>query len=93
MHDNEQQVKGAYMFESYIINRESGINPPTGFDGVSDGSWFGSFKVENADIWKRIKDGEFKGFSIEGAFDHLFYVDKEQKAINQIIDIIKAIEP
>lgn len=93
MHDNKQQVKGAYMFESYIINRERGINPPTGFDGVSDGSWFGSFKVENQDIWKRIKDGEFKGFSIEGAFDHLFYVDKEQNKIKEIIDIIKAIEP
>jgi hypothetical protein len=64
MHDASQVVKGAYMIESYIINREKGINPPKGFEGISDGSWFGSFKVENADIWKRIKEGEFKGFSI-----------------------------
>lgn len=92
MHDASQVVKGAYMIESYIINRDKGINPPKGFEGISDGSWFGSFKVENAEIWKRIKEGEFKGFSIEGAFDHLFYVDKEQKAINEIIEIIKAIE-
>ena len=48
--------------------------------------------VENQEVWERIKEGEFKGFSIEGAFDHLFYVDKEKEQINQIIEIIKAIE-
>jgi len=92
MHDANQVVNGAYMIESYIINRSRGINPPLGFEGLTDGSWFGSFKVENQDIWQRIKQGEFKGFSIEGAFDHLFYVDKEQEKINEIIDIIKAID-
>lgn len=92
MHDSSQQVKGAYMIESFIINRKRGINPPTGFEGITDGSWFGSFKVENQEVWERIKEGEFKGFSIEGAFDHLFYVDKEKEQINQIIEIIKAIE-
>ena len=92
MHDSNQQVKGAYMIESFIINRKRGINPPTGFEGITDGSWFGSFKVENQEVWERIKEGKFKGFSIEGAFDHLFYVDKEKEQINQIIEIIKAIE-
>jgi hypothetical protein len=92
MHDANQVVNGAYMIESYIINRSRGINPPAGFEGLTDGSWFGSFKVENQEIWQRIKQGEFKGFSIEGAFDHLFYVDKEQEKINEIIDIIKAID-
>jgi len=92
MHDASQKVKDAYIFESYIINRKKGINPPDGFEGITDGSWFGSYKINDAETWARIKNGEFKGFSIEGAFDHLFYVDKEAESINKIIEIINAIE-
>lgn len=92
MHDSAQVVKDTYMIESYIIDRKRGINPPQEFEGITDGSWFGSFKVENSEVWDKIKSGELKGFSIEGAFDHLFYVDKEKEQINQIIEIIKAID-
>lgn len=32
------------------------------------GTWFISCKVDNADVWQSIKDGDFKGFSIQGWF-------------------------
>ena len=61
-------VQGVTMFESYIIDREKGVMPPKGFD-EPDGSWFGSFKVDNDQVWDEfIKTGKFKGFSVEGAF-------------------------
>jgi len=43
--EHSTPVDGVFMFESYIIDREKGIMPPKGFEEVSDGSWFGSFKV------------------------------------------------
>jgi hypothetical protein len=54
------------MFESYLIDRERGVNPPKGFEDAPDGSWFGSFKVENDKVWE--ERDQFTGFSIEGYF-------------------------
>jgi hypothetical protein len=91
MHNAELQVGGMYMFESFIINRERGINPPNGFEGLTDGSWVGSYKVDNDMIWNDfIKTGELKGFSIEGLFKHEHYVDTDQKTLDAINDIINS---
>ena len=64
--EHRQELDGVYMFESYLIDRERGVNPPTGYEDVADGSWFGSFKVDNDEVWAN-RD-EFTGFSIEGYF-------------------------
>ena len=64
--EHRQELDGVYMFESYLIDRERGVNPPTGYEDVADGSWFGSFKVDNDAVWAN-RD-EFTGFSIEGYF-------------------------
>jgi hypothetical protein len=50
--EHSTPVDGVYMFESFIIDREKGIMPPKGFEDISNGSWFGSFKVDNEKIWK-----------------------------------------
>lgn len=68
MHDNGQVVDGVTMFESWIVDNKRGISPMVGFEDVKDGSWFGSFKVENEEVWAKIKSGEVKGFSVEGVF-------------------------
>lgn len=68
MHDADQQVEGVTMFESWITDKERGILPMKGFEDAPDGSWFGSFKVDNDAVWADVKEGRFKGFSIEGLF-------------------------
>lgn len=60
------ELDGVFMFESYIIDKARGINPPIGYEDVTDGSWFGSFKVENEEVWENRK--AFTGFSVEGLF-------------------------
>jgi hypothetical protein len=50
--EHSTPVDGVFMFESYIIDREKGIMPPKGYEEISNGSWFGSFKVENEKIWE-----------------------------------------
>jgi hypothetical protein len=64
--EHNKPVDGLYLFESFIIDRERGVNPPKGYEDVTDGSWFGSYKVENDAIWAA-RDN-FKGFSVEGMF-------------------------
>ena len=70
MHDGDMIVEGATMFESWIVNRELGKMPMKGYEDVSDGSWFGSFKVTNDAVWGMVKDGLIKGFSVEGLFQY-----------------------
>lgn len=70
MHDGDMIVDGATMFESWIVNRELGKMPMKGYEDVSDGSWFGSFKVTNDKVWGMVKDGLIKGFSVEGLFQY-----------------------
>jgi hypothetical protein len=70
MHDSGQTVSGLTMFESWISDQKRGISPMKGFENVPDGSWFGSFKVENDEVWQMIKDGQVKGFSVEGVFNY-----------------------
>jgi len=40
-----------------------GLNAPVG-------AWAVSFRVENPVVWSKIKDGTYRGFSIEGQFKH-----------------------
>ena len=63
-HKDNQFVDGVTMLESYIIDKERGICPKE-FAEIEDGSWIVSVKINNEDIWNRIKKGDFKGFSIE----------------------------
>lgn len=92
MHDSNEKVDGVFMFESFMINRERGINPPKGFEGLTNGSWFGSYKVENDSVWREIKSGTFKGFSVEGPFAQTIYDEKPKSKIDEIIDIIDSIK-
>ena len=68
-HDDEQFVDGIYMVESYLTNKERGINPVE-FSDVPDGSWVASYKVENDDLWNDIINGDkLNGFSLQGMFE------------------------
>ena len=66
-HKNNQFVDGVTMLESYIIDKERGICPSE-FASAPDGSWVVSYKVNNLDVWNKIKSGEVKGFSVQGLF-------------------------
>lgn len=70
MHDSGQKLEGLTMFESWITDKNRGVAAMKGFEDVPDGSWFGSFKVDNPEVWQMIKDGLVKGFSVEGLFSY-----------------------
>ena len=92
MHNSDKMIDGVYMIESFIINSKRGINAPKGYQ-LTDGSWFGSYKVDNDEIWNDfIKTGEFKGFSVEGIFNAVQIDSKPLNIIEQIIEIIKHVD-
>lgn len=74
MHSPNSNVDGVYMTSLFIKDTEKGINP-TGFEDIENGSLFAEYHVLNDEIWSSVKDGTFKGFSLEG----LFTINKDTK--------------
>jgi len=90
MHDEGKRLDGVYMYESFIVDSERGIKAPEGFTGITEGSWIGSYKIDNDKVWDEfIKTGQFKGFSVEGLFDMEIQGDSDER---EILDTIAEIE-
>jgi hypothetical protein len=68
MHDPKKKVPYAFAVETFTINKKRGIKAPEGYGNVSEGDWFGLFKINDNKVWEQIKSGEFRGFSVEGEF-------------------------
>lgn len=88
-HDPRTKQEGIYMIESYIVGDRNKSNL---FQDLPEGSWVCSFLVENDKVWEKIKDGSFKGFSLEGFFIEKYEDDliskieeKLQKILNSSI--------
>jgi predicted ABC-type ATPase len=92
MHSPNAQVEGVTMFESFITDESRGILPMKDFEDAPDGSWFGSFKVDNNEVWNDVKDGKFKGFSVEGLFTYKTKPSKEQELMNQVYKILEQVK-
>lgn len=94
MHNSGDVQEGLIMFESWIVDKKRGIQPMVGFEDVPDGSWFGSYKVENDEAWNKVKSGEVLGFSVEGNF---LYKEQEQmsaeeRMMNEIIKVLQQVK-
>ena len=79
-YQHEQRVAGVLTVESWIKEGDQDKSKLYGFD-LADGTWFVKMKIENDDLWNKIKEGELKGLSIEG-----YFVDKLEKMGKQYTD-------
>ncbi len=68
MHNPEQKVDGCFITQSFILG--DFVGTVNGFEKLPVGTWFAEYKVENDEVWKSVKDGTFRGFSVEGLFSY-----------------------
>jgi hypothetical protein len=68
--------------EVYDKSVKYGFNLPKG-------TWMISMKVNNEDVWKDVKDGKVKGFSIEGYFADRYEMSQEKDEREEIINQLK----
>ena len=65
--EHSTKLKGMSVVESWIVEGENDKSKNYGFN-FPKGTWVISMKVNNDEIWNKVKLGEVKGFSIEGYF-------------------------
>lgn len=65
--EHQLELKGLTAVESWIVESEQDKSRMYNLN-VPIGTWMVSMKVNNDEVWKSVKAGELKGFSIEGYF-------------------------
>ena len=65
--EHQLELKGLTAVESWIVESEQDKSRMYDLN-VPMGTWMVSMKVNNDDVWKKVKNREIKGFSIEGYF-------------------------
>jgi hypothetical protein len=88
-YEHSDRVSGVLTIESWIKEGEQDKSKMYGFD-LPIGTWFVKMKIENDELWSRIKSGELKGLSIEGYFIDRMETMAEQKPTNE--QILKALK-
>jgi hypothetical protein len=92
-YEHEKKLNGLSVVESWIIEDEKQDKSVKYGFSLPVGTWMISMKVNNDDVWKDVKDGKVKGFSIEGYFaDKLemsLQAQEEQELIEKIKEILK----
>ncbi len=70
-YEHKDRVSGVLTVESWIKEGDNDKSKMYGYD-LPNGTWFVKMKIENEDLWNKIKEGELKGLSIEGYFTNKF---------------------
>ena len=78
--EHQLELKGLTAVESWIVESEQDKSRMYNLN-VPIGTWMVSMKVNNDKVWKQVKAGEVKGFSIEG-----YFADKLQRPNEPIKD-------
>tara|TARA_R100001086_G_scaffold125343_3_gene64805 strand:- start:429 stop:1151 length:723 start_codon:yes stop_codon:yes gene_type:complete len=92
-YEHKDRVSGVLTVESWIIE-DSKTDKSTLYGySLPKGTWMVKMKIENDELWQKVKAGELKGLSIEGYFTNKFE-DMQKKeptdaeilsALNEII--------
>ena len=72
-YEHQDRVSGVLTVESWIKEGDMDKSKLYG-DDLPNGTWFVKMKINNNDLWNKIKDGEVSGLSIEG-----YFTDKMEK--------------
>ena len=91
MHDGEA-VPDVYVMESWIKESNNDKSTDYGFKDLPIGTWFVSMKINNPEIWAKVKDHELNGFSVSGYFEEVAEFKKEEVFLYKVAEILKNIK-
>ena len=92
--EHDTKISGVTAVESWIVaDKDRDKSAVYGID-VPEGTWMLSLRVDNEEIWQKVKDKSVKGYSIEGYFTQKMsklskqdYTDSD--ILNALAEILK----
>ena len=90
-HDGKA-VEDVYVVESWIKEDKEDKSNKYGYGDLPIGTWFVSMKVRNDEVWKKVKNGELRGFSVSGFFEEIADFAREQMFLQQVAEILKNVK-
>lgn len=97
--EHEESIAGVTVVESWIVvDPSNDKSNALGFSDLPEGTWMVTYKVDDDEIWERIKAGEVLGFSVEGAFEQQIakmkkveiIIPTEDEMMQEIEDLLKS---
>ena len=76
--EHQTKIDGMTIVESWIVEDAKKDKSALYNFNAPVGSWMVSMKVDNPEIWNKVKSGEVKGFSIEGYFAENIEASKQE---------------
>ena len=90
-YEHQDRVSGVLTVESWIKEGDMDKSKMYGYD-LPDGTWFVKMKINNDDLWQKIKNGELRGLSIEGYFtDRIEKMSELQPTDAEILNALNEI--
>ncbi len=90
-YEHRDRVSGVLTVESWIKEGDQDKSKLYGFD-LPNGTWFVKMKIENNELWEKVKAGELKGLSIEGYFTNKFEdMQKREPTDEEILSALNEI--
>lgn len=83
--DHKDIADDVVVVESWLKTSENDKSVGYGMD-LPIGTWLAAMKVQNEDVWQRIKAGELKGYSVE-AFVNLDEIKFEKHDMNEEVKL------
>lgn len=82
----DNYTEDVHMIETWIVeNPEIDKSKALGFKDIAKGTWFATYKVSNEELWYKIKNSDFSGFSVEG--DFIYNASSFSSDIEKLIQI------
>jgi hypothetical protein len=91
-YEHQDRVSGVLTVESWIIEDSKKDKSTLYGYSLPKGTWMVKMKVENDELWQKIKDGELRGLSIEGYFTNKFEeMQKNEPTDHEILTALNEI--
>ena len=91
MHDGVA-VPDVYVMESWIKESNNDKSTDYGYKDLPVGTWFVSMKVNNPEIWDKVKSHQLNGFSVSGYFEEVAQFCREEMFLKKVAQILKNIK-
>jgi len=84
--EHGKKTSGVYLTELWLVEQSSKDKSNLYGYTLPKGTLFGIYKVDNDKVWEDVKAGKYRGFSIEGLFEHKASTMKSSQLFSKDID-------